>query len=138
MKEAGPGVVAAAERAVHTIGRRLADELSSLGLTQPEIHVLGLLATRGATNIAVIHRSFGHKRSTLTSVLDRLESRGLVHRTVDPANRRSVVVTPTASGRRTAHRVGEAIKAIERGVAARVSARDVEGFLAVLAAIERE
>ena len=43
--------------------------------------------------------AFGHKRSTLTSILDRLEERRLIARTSDERDRRTFVVSLTKSGR---------------------------------------
>jgi len=76
-------IVAPLERAVHALGLRL----SSPGLTQAEAHVLARLAD-GAASLGELHRSFGHKRSTLTAVVDRLETKGLVTRGATPDDRR--------------------------------------------------
>jgi hypothetical protein len=41
-------------------------------LSQGEAHILALLAHSSPANIADLHRGLAHKRSTLTSILDRL------------------------------------------------------------------
>ena len=61
-------------RATHRIGLYLA-ELRDHGLSQGEAHILALLATAAPATIADLHRSLAHKRSTLTSILDRLTAR---------------------------------------------------------------
>ena len=66
-------------RATHRIGLFLAD-LRDEGLSQGEAHILALLATAAPSTIAALHRGLAHKRSTLTSILDRLEQRGLITR----------------------------------------------------------
>jgi DNA-binding MarR family transcriptional regulator len=123
-------IVAALERAVHALGLRL----SSPGLTQAEAHVLARLAD-GPASLGELHRSFGHKRSTLTAVVDRLEAKGLVARGANPDDRRSVVVSPTASGRPVAKRARRAVREVERAVAAACSQRDLIGFARVVAAL---
>src|SRR5207248_381187 len=85
-------------RATHRIGLYLAD-LREYGLSQGEAHILAHLATSGPTSIAELHRGLAHKRSTLTSILDRLEARGFVTRQVAAIDRRTFIVTPTARGR---------------------------------------
>jgi len=60
-------------RATHRIGLYLAD-LRDEALSQGEAHILALLATAGASTIAELHRGLSHKRSTLTSILDRWRS----------------------------------------------------------------
>jgi MarR family transcriptional regulator, organic hydroperoxide resistance regulator len=125
-------VVAPLERAVHTLGLLLA----SPGITQAEAHVLARLAA-GPASLRDLHRSFGHKRSTLTAVVDRLEAKGYVSRATDPDDRRSVVVRLTASGRLAAIRARQAVQAIERAVATECSPRDLAGFARVVDSVTR-
>ena len=65
-------------RATHRIGLYLAD-LREDGLSQGEAHILALLATSAPATIAELHRGLAHKRSTLTSILDRLRGSRLDH-----------------------------------------------------------
>ena len=124
-------------RATHRIGLYLAD-LRDEALSQGEAHILALLATSGASTIAELHRGLSHKRSTLTSILDRLAERGFVTRAVGAADRRTFVITPTAKGRQVARRVHRHLTDLEHAAAARVSSEDIRGFLKVLAAVEGE
>jgi hypothetical protein len=84
-------------RATHRIGLYLAG-LRDDALSQGEAHILALLATSGPSTIAELHRGLAHKRSTLTSILDRLAARGFVTRAVGSADRRTFVVTPNRDG----------------------------------------
>lgn len=124
-------------RATHRIGLYL-DDLRVRGLTQGEAHILGLLAHSGPANVAELHRGLGHKRSTLTSILDRLAKRGLIRRAVGETDRRTFVVRPTTKGRKLAQRVQRHLSALERAVARRVSATDIRAFKKVVAALEQE
>jgi DNA-binding MarR family transcriptional regulator len=121
-------IVAPIERVAHALGLLV----SSSGITQAEAHVLARLA-RGPASLGDLHRGFGHKRSTLTAVVDRLEAKGLVARAANPDDRRSVVVTLTAAGRPLARRSLRAVQTIEREVASACSARDLAGFARVVA-----
>jgi DNA-binding MarR family transcriptional regulator len=116
-------IVAPLERAVHAVALALAP----LEISQAEAHVLARL-TRGPSRIGDLHRAFGHKRSTLTAVLDRLEQRGHVRRMPDPHDRRSVVVSLTAQGEPTARRVRRAVTELERRILAGCSPEDLAGF----------
>ncbi|MFI5041937.1 MAG: MarR family winged helix-turn-helix transcriptional regulator [Acidimicrobiales bacterium] len=124
------------ERATHQVGVYLQEALRDLALTQAEVHVLAHLATEGPATVGELHAGFGHRRSTLTSVLDRLETRGLASRSVNPADGRSIVVTLTASGATVADRARVVIEDLERRVAEATSPAEQSGFLAVLDAIE--
>jgi DNA-binding MarR family transcriptional regulator len=124
-------------RATHRIGLYL-DDLKEGGLTQGEAHVLGLLAYSGRANVADLHRGLAHKRSTLTSILDRLAKRGLITRAVGERDRRTFVVKLTAKGRKLAQRVERHLSALERAVVRRIRAVDIKGFNKVVAALEQE
>jgi DNA-binding MarR family transcriptional regulator len=124
-------------RATHRIGLYL-DDLRERGLTQGEAHILGLLAHSGQANVADLHRGLAHKRSTLTSILDRLARRGLITRDVGETDRRTFVVRLTPKGRRLAQGIQRHLSALERAVIHRVKAADVKGFNKVVAALEQE
>lgn len=123
-------IVAPLEQAVHALGLRL----SSPGLTQAEAHVLARLA-HGPASLGELHRSFGHKRSTLTAVVDRLESKGNVTRAVNPADRRSVLVSLTTAGRPVARGARRAVEDLERAVVAACTREDLAGFAHVVAVV---
>jgi DNA-binding MarR family transcriptional regulator len=130
-------LVPSIHRATHRIGLYLAD-LREAGLSQGEAHILAHLATSRPATIADLHRGLAHKRSTLTSILDRLVARGFVTRTVSPDDRRSFVVDTTAAGRRAAARVHGHLTALEAAVARAVTSAEMRTFLKVLSAIERQ
>jgi DNA-binding MarR family transcriptional regulator len=124
-------------RATHRIGLYLAD-LREDGLSQGEAHILALLATSAPATIAELHRGLAHKRSTLTSILDRLDERGLITRTVGATDRRTFVIATTARGRTVARRVRQHLMALEQAVSRRVTRAEVTAFLKVAAAVEEE
>jgi DNA-binding MarR family transcriptional regulator len=124
-------------RATHRIGLFLAD-LRDEGLSQGEAHILALLATSAPATIAQLHRGLAHKRSTLTSILDRLAERGFVTREVGATDRRTFVITPTIKGAQVARRVQRHLTELEDAVGKRVSADEVKSFLKVVAAVEDE
>lgn len=124
------------ERATHDIGVYLQTALRDLRVTQAEIHVLGYLAGSGSATVGDIHVSFGHHRSTLSSVLNGLERRNLIVRSINPDDRRSVVVTLTLAGASSAERVQLAVAELERRVVGATGMVEREGYRAVLAAVE--
>jgi DNA-binding MarR family transcriptional regulator len=130
-------LVPSIHRATHRIGLYLAD-LREDGLSQGEAHILALLATSAPATIADLHRGLAHKRSTLTSILDRLTDRGLITRDVGAADRRTFVITPTARGVQAARRVHRHLIDLEEAIGRRVTADDVKGFMKVVSAVEDE
>jgi DNA-binding MarR family transcriptional regulator len=116
-------ILANLERAAHLIGAYLDPTASKLGITQGEAHVLAQLATHGPTVIGELHREFGHKRSTLTNVVDRLEGRGLVRREINVDDRRSFVVHLTVAGRRAAASITRTLDELEHALDAHTDKR---------------
>jgi len=131
-----PELVIALQRATHAAGVRLEALLADTGVSQGEAHVLALLADGAEHTVGDLQRGLAHRPSTLSGILDRLEGRKLISRTLNGADRRSFLITLTRSGRAAARAVTSALLAIEHEVTAGVSARDVAGFIAVTANFE--
>ena len=134
----GPHLAPAVEHATHTLGLWVERMFRDVGLLQAEAHVLAYLARHPDAAINDLHSSFGHKRSTLTSILDRLEARGWVRRVPHPTSRRLVAVELTEVGRETGERVWGALHTVETQVRAKVGDAAFADFLAVIRALEEE
>jgi DNA-binding MarR family transcriptional regulator len=107
-----------------------------LGVSPVEGHFLTYLGSYSPAPIGELVRVFGIKQSTFTSLLDRLEKAGLIRREMNPGDRRSFLIHITDSGRDLAERLNRFLAAFEDEIRERVSARDLEGFRAVMAALE--
>jgi MarR family transcriptional regulator, organic hydroperoxide resistance regulator len=66
-----------------------------------------LIAQPGRTQLALGH-ALGLDKTTLTSLLDRLETGGLIIRSLDPHDRRARIPEATTAGRRIQARVTHA------------------------------
>jgi DNA-binding MarR family transcriptional regulator len=133
-----PLIVPALERATHAVALWIDHALGDLRLAQAEAHVLAYLAQHSPCSINDLHHSFGHKRSTLTSLLDRLDERGWIIREAHPTSRRMVQVRLTGAGRQVADQVGAALRDLEERVLAHAGWEDVHAFLRVLHTLEEE
>lgn len=131
-------LVPALERATHAVALWIERAFPDLRLTQAEAHVLASLARHAPCAINDLHRSFGHKRSTLTSLLDRLEARGWIRRGAHPVSRRLVRVELTVAGRQVAERVSAALRDLEARVLARAGDADAAAFLRTTRVLEEE
>ena len=128
-------LIHALQRATHRVGLYLAQH-DAHGITQGEGHILSLLAQSQPQTVGELHEGLAHKRSTLTSILDRLAERGLVTREPSPSDRRTFLVGLTAEGKRVARGTLGALTDLERKALDHVAERDVAGFLKVVAALE--
>ena len=133
-----PGILRSLELAEAAAGRALARRLDSLELTRAEIDVLFHLHHAAGDEAAMraVLRSFRMPASTLTSVVDRLERRGLAARSRHPRDRRSLLVELTPAGREAAATVRREIGRLEEAVKERLAPADLAGFRAVIAALE--
>jgi DNA-binding MarR family transcriptional regulator len=125
---------------IHKANRQISvhfeEKLESLGVSPREGHILSYLRSYAPCPISEIVRVFGLKGSTLTSMLDRLEQRGLITRQVNPDDRRSFVIKLTRSGRRFADRIQKHVEELEERIHSRVTPKDVAGFQTVMSAID--
>jgi MarR family transcriptional regulator, organic hydroperoxide resistance regulator len=128
--------VLALHRTAHHTLHALSSALADLNLTAAEINALANLAGRGPLNVRELSAETGTRATTLTGVLDRLESRGYLSREVDAADRRSFRLPLTEAGRAVAGRVGAAVADLEGDALGRLSATQLAGFHAVIAALQ--
>jgi DNA-binding MarR family transcriptional regulator len=130
--------VLALQRTTHCTLRALSTTLAGENLTAAEINALANLADTGdgsALSVRELSDRTGTKASTLTGVLDRLESRGYLTRELDAADRRSFRLPLTETGQAVAARVSAAIADLERAALARLSAEQIAGYHAVITAL---
>lgn len=124
------------ERANQLVRRYLTVHLDRLGVSDLEAHLLARLSAKGPCTVADVQRAFGLRASTLTNALDRLDRRGLLTRQSHPDDRRTFLLSLTDAGREAAATVIAMVDAVEARVTDRVSATQLDGFHAVLAALE--
>jgi DNA-binding MarR family transcriptional regulator len=122
---------------VHRATHRIGIFVDSLGITQGEGHILSHLAASGDTSIAELHRALAHRRSTLTSILDRLAERRYISRESDPKDRRSFIVRLSTKGKTVAARVHRELARIEEGALKSLGANQFRSAVNILQALEK-
>ena len=127
----------ALQRATHATLHVLAAELVDLDLTASEINALANLADGRARTVSELGAAMGTRPTTLTSVLDRLERRGLITRGTRPGDRRAVLIALTSSGQLTATTIRQTISDLEHRALDGVPAQAVGAFHTVLQALTK-
>ncbi len=122
-------------RATHQIGLSIAG-VPDLDVTQAEAVILAFLDEHGRSTMSDLHRAFGHRRSTLTNIVDRLVARQFVDRDVSTTDRRSLNVTLSKKGAVVARRVHRLLVALETEALRNTSERDVAMLHNVLARLD--
>jgi len=123
-------------KAARQIGLFLEPRCAELGVSTAEGHLLSYLRSYAPCPIAEIVRVFGIRPSTMTSVLERLDERGLLTREPDPEDRRSVRINLTSEGKVVADRINRAVHDLETRIGKHVGRAELEGFQSVMGAVE--
>jgi len=131
----GWSALLALQRATHATLQALAAQLTGLDLTASEINALANLADGRSRTVSELAAAAGSRPSTLTSVLDRLERRGLITRGPAPADRRAVLIELTSSGRRAAATIRRAVTDLEQRALGSLPADTIAGLRAGLQAL---
>jgi DNA-binding MarR family transcriptional regulator len=101
-------------------------------MTASEINAMANLAVHPGSTISELAAAAGIRSTTMTSVLDRLEKRGLVQRGPVIGDRRAVRIEMTDRGRAAAGAIGAAIEALERRALADLPAEAISSLQAAL------
>jgi DNA-binding MarR family transcriptional regulator len=122
----------ALSRAERSVTRQLARAMEDEGCTVDDSRVLLLLADgRGHTMSEVADFALVPAPS-VTRLIDRMVSDGLVHRTADPRDRRRVLVHLTARGQALKRRLDEIVEREEHAMLAGAEPAETEHLLGLL------
>ncbi len=104
-------------RVAHLIRRASMSTLAPFGLTPAQSRALRTISTAGGPiRMGELASTLGVVPRSATGLVDALESAGLVERTVDPDNRRSVLVQLTDRGHAVQQQMSDARKAAGAGI----------------------
>ncbi len=127
-----PKILSPLHRATRQIHLYLEREIGEFGVSNSEGHLLTYLLSYEPTPIGELNRVFGFKRSTMTSMLDRLEQTGMLERIPNPRDRRSWLVKLTPAGKTIAVEIRKILDRFESKVSAKLSTSTMEEFQRVL------
>jgi DNA-binding MarR family transcriptional regulator len=116
-------------RAHHT---RTAEALASIGLTPPLFALLNVIGGREGAIQQELGAALGIDRSTMVSLIDQLESKGLAKRRPSEKDRRARKTAITPKGRRLLQRARDLIAQVEDEVLAGLTAKQRRELLALL------
>jgi len=93
-----------AERLLTRVREQLRKPVNAIfaadGITGPQRSVMQVLVTSPKpVSVKELRRELGLAQSTVSGIVDRLVQRGLMQRTTDPADRRSVLLEPSTAVR---------------------------------------
>lgn len=128
-------VIAVFDRMMHKLMADHAPEMAAIELTMSQVKALYLVIAVGELRMSDLAARLGVTSSTATGLVDRLVELGLVERHEEPADRRQVVIVPTARAEATVEHLRELNSRRMRDMLERVAPADlavVERALSIL------
>ena len=133
-RRSDPSICRSVHGAYHALSRRLRIATREHGLGASEAMVLAYLLRQPGCAPAVARHALGLHRSTLSSLLDRLEGKGLIRRAPSTYDGRRLEIDLTSLGAITAGIAADVIRDVESELAEFTSATERRGAEAVFAA----
>ncbi len=100
-------------------------------LTSVQFAALDAVAGQPGIDQASLAATISFDRATIGGVVDRLEQKGLIERTVSPDDRRARLLHLTAAGRRQLAALRPVVEALQAEILAPLSAKERAAFLAL-------
>ena len=113
------------------IQKKLMEQLKTTGLTLGQPKVLDYLKDHDGASQKEIAAGCLIEAGSLTSILNRMEEKGLIERKMLNGNRRTFHIFMTEEGKKKQQLVSEAFSEIERKAVEGISKEEMEGFLSV-------
>lgn len=112
--------------------------LADLSVTAQEGQLLAFVSARRGVPVTPICRLLGVPKSTVTSLLKRLEKAGLTRRRSNSDDARSWLVFATPKGRRKGAAARERVLDLERRIQAHLSPADLDALNRIANAVTEE
>ena len=123
-------------RAIARVARQLNTSATDEGLTPTQASVLALIVGHGPVGLPELQRLEHLNPTMLSRVVGRLDELGLVDRSPDPDDLRSVSVSVTASGRKVHTRIKAQRADAVSNAATRLSEREQRALINALDALD--
>ena len=108
------------------------EECRAFNITPVQYGLLTALSIRGRLDQASLGIELGIDRTNVADVLTRLETRGLIRRESDPADRRAKLASLTPKGRQLTSRMFASMQRAQDRLLAPLSQKERDGFMTTL------
>ncbi len=113
------------------VQKSLMDQIKDTGLTIGQPKILDYLKEHDGSNQKEIARACFLEAGSLTTILNKMEEKGLIERRILNGNRRSFHIFMTEEGKRKQQMVDKAFKEIEQKALSGISEEEYEHFLTI-------
>jgi DNA-binding MarR family transcriptional regulator len=125
--------------AIHRANRQalifIEDLIREYDTPAAEGHLLSFVNLYGPNSVGELVRVFGYRKPTMSSMINKLERKGLLRRILSTDDRRSLIVELTPEGRKLAEACTAKVQGLDAAIMEQVSQADLVGFQNVLRAI---
>lgn len=112
--------------------------LTDLGVSAQEGQLLAFVGARNGVPVTALCRLLGLPKSTVSSLLKRLEAAGLTHRGGNPRDARSWLVFVTRKGSDIGSAARERVMNLERRIQKHLTESDLDVLARIVLAVTRE
>jgi DNA-binding MarR family transcriptional regulator len=121
-------------KALNKIADRLSSELSreKLGVPYPEASIIGVIGTFGPQTVKGISHRANLDKSQASRTVDAMLAKGVLERTDNDADGRSVIISLTAEGRKIFKKVGPTMQTRDHRLYNCLSEAESEALLYLL------
>lgn len=113
------------------VQKALLEQLKDIGLTIGQPKILDYLKEHDGSNQKEIAKACFLEAGSLTTILNKMEEKGLIERRILNGNRRSFHIFLTAVGKEKQQLVDTAFSEIEKKALADISEKEFEQFMSV-------
>ena len=113
------------------VQKALLEQLKDTGLTIGQPKILDYLKEHDGSNQKEIAKACFREAGSLTTILNKMEEKGLIERRILNGNRRSFHIFLTAVGKEKQQLVDTAFSEIEKKALADISEKEFEQFMSV-------
>lgn len=113
------------------VQKALLERLKDTGLTIGQPKILDYLKEHDGSNQKEIAQACFLEAGSLTTILNKMEEKGLIERRILNGNRRSFHIFMTEEGRKKQQLVGQSFQEIERKALSDISEEELAAFMSV-------
>lgn len=124
------------DSALRSVDRLYNTPFESLDLNVIQAYILRALYEQDGQRPSDLAQIVGRPPTSFTPILDKLEGKGLIHRSPHPSDRRSIRIYLTASGLKLREPILTGFQEADETIQQQVEADDLSQFLSILHSLQ--
>jgi DNA-binding MarR family transcriptional regulator len=122
--------------ALRNMDQLFRQSVQQMGLSVIELYILRALYERDGQHASELARTVGRAATSFTPNLDKLQTKGLIERRPDPADRRAVRIYLTQDGQQLRDDILQSTDRVDEAIREKFSNADFQAFQRVLSGLQ--